>query len=344
MQIPMLLLGILTGAIFSGGVWAVLWLQRRGLTGRRYRRWQAALMVHDVEAAQEALAQARPSSLLAEAARYGDLLEQAVRRQWKAAEQAPPTQPLAGRQTAGTPLDKLRSEIAALRGRAAELGLSIGEALQHMGQASEVAKASGELVSSSATAVREAAGQIDALADYSRRIAEVFEALSEQSGRIGQIVGSIQEIASQTNLLALNAAIEAARAGESGRGFAVVADEVRRLAERANAASEQIGEIAESLSRTAQHAGQRVDSARQGSARGLALVHQAEGCMLQIQQAAQVRLQVVDATTSSLERQRTLSVGLEEGLTTLTLAAEQAALSFTQSEEGNHTVAAGGTS
>ncbi|MBI3791442.1 MAG: HAMP domain-containing protein [Gemmatimonadetes bacterium] len=69
------------------------------------------------------------------------------------------------------------------------------------------------------------------------------QTLTATADDIGKFAVTVGRIAEQTNLLALNAAIEAARAGQAGRGFAVVADEIRKLAEQAQAASDDVVEL-----------------------------------------------------------------------------------------------------
>jgi methyl-accepting chemotaxis protein len=119
-----------------------------------------------------------------------------------------------------------------------------------------------EAMSSSIQRTAENARQTEGLAQSGARRAE------EGGGSVQETVGAmkaiaerisiVEEIAYQTNLLALNAAIEAARAGVQGRGFAVVAAEVRKLAERAQGAAREIGDLASSSVSVADRSGRLV--------------------------------------------------------------------------------------
>jgi methyl-accepting chemotaxis protein len=82
-------------------------------------------------------------------------------------------------------------------------------------------------------------------------VAETVTAMKE----IVRQISIIEEIARQTHTLSLNATIEAAKAEEYGKGFAVVASEVRALASRSQTAASEINSMAGSSIAVAEKAG-----------------------------------------------------------------------------------------
>ncbi|MFT4049018.1 MAG: methyl-accepting chemotaxis protein [Solirubrobacterales bacterium] len=126
---------------------------------------------------------------------------------------------------------------------------SVRDAHEHVDEVRRQSADAGALADAGLTRAHavESAMQITRDAAYST--AAIVRELGDRSGDIDLIVQSIAEIANQTNMLALNASIEAARAGDQGRGFANVADEVRVLAEDAQRAVAEIGDVVGEIGR-----------------------------------------------------------------------------------------------
>lgn len=180
--------------------------------------------------------------------------------------------------------DEIKDLIDALNRMVAKLKEVVSEvnaATRNVSSGSQEMSASAEQLSQGATeqasSTEEASSSMEQMAanikqnadnaTQTERIARQSAVDAQTSGNaVGKAVNAmqtiaekiliVQEIARQTDLLALNAAVEAARAGEHGRGFAVVASEVRKLAERSQAAAQEISGLSGDTVRAAQEAGE----------------------------------------------------------------------------------------
>ncbi|AGN80895.1 MULTISPECIES: methyl-accepting chemotaxis protein [Pseudomonas] len=163
-----------------------------------------------------------------------------------------------------------------------QMSATVQEVAQNAEQASQAATNADQQAQMGDQVVSEAIGRIEQLAGQMDHCLAAMQHLAGESQRIGSILDVIKSVSEQTNLLALNAAIEAARAGEAGRGFAVVADEVRGLAQRTSTATEEIGQLIDSLHNGTDDVTRLLDSSKRLTEQSVALSRRAGQALSQI--------------------------------------------------------------
>ncbi len=170
-------------------------------------------------------------------------------------------------------------------------------------EAAEASRESAQTADEGGGVMAHASQTMDEIEQSSETIQELMTRLDGRSHEINRAVTVIREISESTNLLALNAAIEAARAGEQGRGFAVVAGEVRRLAEHTRAATEEIGQMVQSIQEETVNTTAAVVNSRNSIHTGKESTTAAQGMLRSIIERATKTGKLTEETASAAESQ-----------------------------------------
>ncbi len=189
--------------------------------------------------------------------------------------------------------------------KASALTAQISQAIEQVAHSAQSgAEASVQAATTAQAGARTVEQTIQGMATIKAKVglsAEKVQEMGRRSQQIGAIVETIDDIASQTNLLALNAAIEAARAGEHGKGFAVVADEVRKLAERASAATKEIGELIRSIQHTVAEAVAAMEEGAREVEMGVSRAGEAGQALAEIRRVVEAVNQQVGAIAAAAQ-------------------------------------------
>ncbi len=199
------------------------------------------------------------------------------------------------------------SAVTRMAGLSSQLSTAIEMVASNSAKASGGAVDASKAAESGATIVQATVNGMTSIREKVKLSAGKVEEMGTRSEEIGAIVAAIEDIASQTNLLALNAAIEAARAGEHGKGFAVVADEVRKLAERAGAATKEIGGLIRGIQATISEAVVAMQESAQEVEEGVRLAGDAGAALQNILQSAEAVQGLAGQVTEASNEMQSLS-------------------------------------
>lgn len=204
-----------------------------------------------------------------------------------------------------------------------EMTVSISHIADNTNEAHTISVNSEESSRKGGAIIRNAASEMNKVADSVNASSAIISTLEQQSNEISEVVNVIKEIADQTNLLALNAAIEAARAGEQGRGFAVVADEVRKLAERTSLSTREIASTIQKIQSDTKDAVQSMVASVDQVKLGATLTQQAGTSIVQIESESQRVAGVINDITNSLKEQTEASNEIARNIESIATMVEE---------------------